>query len=81
MNTVSFPLSSLATGESARVTAVEAAGEMGRRLLELGLVEGGEVRCLFRAPAGDPTAYLIRGAVIALRRKDAAEVRVEGRGG
>ena len=79
MNIDTCPLSALAVGESGRVAAVDVPGEMGRRLLELGLVEGGEVDCLFRSPAGDPTAYLIRGAVIALRCKDAAGVRVERR--
>ena len=77
MNIECCPLSSLAPGETGRVRAVETAGEMGRRLMELGLVPGGEVGCLFRSPGGDPTAYLIRGAVIALRRRDAAGVRVE----
>ena len=34
------------------------------------------MRCLFAAPSGEPRAYRIRGAVIALRREDAALVRV-----
>ena len=49
-----------------------------RRLLELGLVAGTRVRCLGRSPLGDPSAYEIRGAVIALRDRDSAGVLVEG---
>ena len=49
---------------------------MRRRLLELGLVPGTRVTCAAVSPAGDPAAYLIRGAVIALRRKDAGGVRL-----
>ena len=34
--------------------------------------------CIAKSPAGDPAAYLIRGAVIALRGKDAAGIQVGG---
>jgi ferrous iron transport protein A len=50
---------------------------MRRRLQDLGLVTGTHVTCLQRASAGDPTAYLIRGAVIALRRDDAVQIEME----
>ncbi len=45
-----------------------------RRLLDLGLTRGAYLRCLFASPAGDPRAYLVRGAVVALRAADAAQV-------
>ena len=41
-----------------------------RRLLDIGLVEDTEVECLGQSPLGDPCAYLIRGAVIAIRSED-----------
>ena len=49
------------------------------RLMDLGLTRGARVRCLFAAPSGEPRAYLIRGAVIALRREDAALVCASAR--
>ena len=49
---------------------------MGRRLLDIGFTEGTRVQCLYAAPSGEPRAYLVRGAVIALRREDAARVRL-----
>lgn len=70
-------LDRLAPGQSAHVTQVHSTGPMGRRLADLGLIPGTRVVCLFRSPSGDPAAYLIRGAVIALRRGDAAQIRVE----
>ena len=70
-------LNTLRVGESALVSHIEAEPAMRRRLLELGLVPGTRVTCAAVSPAGDPAAYLIRGAVIALRRKDAAEVLLE----
>ena len=44
--------------------------------MDLGLTHGARVRCLFAAPGGDPRAYRIRGAVIALRSEDAELVCV-----
>lgn len=54
------------------------AGEraMRRRLMDMGLIPGTRVTCVVASPAGDPSAYLIRGAVVALRGRDAAGIRV-----
>ena len=71
-----FPLSGLAEGEDARVHALRLSGSIRRRLQDLGLVAGTRVTCIPRAAAGDPTAYLSRGAVIALRQADAAQIEV-----
>ena len=49
---------------------------MRRRLQDLGLIRGTAVQCLEKSPLGDPTAYRIRGTVIALRKRDAASVRI-----
>lgn len=50
---------------------------MRRRLLDLGLIAHTEVMCLGRSPLGDPSAYLIRGAVIAIRTKDSQNIIIE----
>lgn len=68
------PLSALKVGEQARVSCLCAEEGMRRRLLDLGMVTGTPIRCLYRGPSGDPTAYLVRGAVIALRRRDSAGI-------
>ena len=70
-------LCDLDVGETARVTAVRAAGAMALRLRELGLLEGEPVACVGVSPLGDPRAYRICGAVIALRNADARMVEVE----
>ncbi len=73
-------LNELRPGESATVRGLlpDNGRKIIRRLMDLGLTRGARVRCLFAAPSGEPRAYLIRGAVIALRREDAALVRAEG---
>lgn len=69
-------LSSLQCGQSAVVRAIETQGAMRRRLQDIGLISGTRVECVGVSPLGDPAAYLIRGAVIALRQADAAQIEV-----
>jgi ferrous iron transport protein A len=45
-------------------------------MLDLGLVPGTIVESVRRSPAGDPTAYIIRGAVIALRSEESSKIFV-----
>lgn len=54
-------------------------GPMRRRLQDIGLIDGTEVVCLRKSPSGDPVAYLIRGAVIALRSEDSSKILIENR--
>lgn len=51
--------------------------ELTKRLTGLGFYKGAEAVRLFSAPNGDPTAYLIRGTVVALRERDAERISVE----
>mgnify|MGYP001269796890 FL=1 len=66
-------------GESARVSGISPAcqGSQRRRLLDLGVVAGTTIEVVFESAAGDPVAYNIRGALIALRREQAAWIRIE----
>lgn len=70
-------LSQLPPGGWGRVSALGGGGTLRRRLLDLGLSRGTAVQALGRSPAGDPTAYWIRGTVIALRAEDAGQIAVE----
>ena len=77
-----MPLCDLPTGEQARVVALHHP-TLRRRLMDIGLVPGALVTCVGRSPGGDPAADEVCGAVIAIRRTDAAcvEISVEERGG
>ena len=75
--TQELTLSALQPGECGRVRALRIFGPMRRRLRELGLVEGAGLCCLGRSPLGDPAAYSLYGAVLALRDADSAEITVE----
>ena len=63
-------LSQLKPGEFGEVIKLSGENGIKRRLEDLGLVEGTRVECIQRSALGDPTAYSIRGAVIALREED-----------
>ncbi|MGI5891140.1 MAG: FeoA family protein [Bacillota bacterium] len=70
-------LNKIPEGQMAIVTKLLSQGTMRRRLLDLGVVEGTKITCLQKSPAGDPIAYFIRGAVIALRSEDSSNILVE----
>ena len=69
----------LAPGHRAWVGELSAQGELRRQLRDLGFVPGAQVECLGKSPLGDPAAYRVRGAVVALRRRDAQLIAL-GRG-
>jgi DtxR family Mn-dependent transcriptional regulator len=71
-------LSSLRPGGKANVLGLTPAcrGAERRRLLDLGFVAGTPVEVEMVSPAGDPTAYRVRGTVIALRREQAGLIRI-----
>lgn len=75
-----FGLDCLGVGKSAVVKRLEADGSMRRRLLDIGLIENTVVECVGISPAGDPHAFLIRGAVIAIRKEDCKKILVIPRG-
>jgi len=76
---VGEPLSALQAGDSGRVVAISrrCRGAERRRLLDLGVLPGTVIRAELRSPNGDPTAYRIRDALIALRVEQADLIRIE----
>ena len=72
------PLSSLKPDEEAEIVAVSRTMHPAERhrLLDLGVLPGAKVRVEFSSPLGEPVAYLIRGALIALRDDQAKKIFV-----
>ena len=70
-------LDDLPLGKKGRVFSLSSSGMERRRMLDLGLINGTTVEPLHKSPSGDPIAYLIRGAVIALRNEDAKKIFVK----
>ena len=67
-------LDKLEAGQKATVLSLNTVGDMRRRFIDLGLIAGTNVVCVGKSPLGDPSAFLIRGAVIAIRSEDAVTV-------
>ena len=69
-------LKDIKPGQRATVVSLQSTGSMRRRLLDIGLIENTDVECLGRSPGDDPTAFLIRGAVIAIRSEDCRDILI-----
>lgn len=70
-------LDQLQPKESGIVLKINATDKIKRRFLDLGIIPSTEIQVLYESPFQDPKAYLIRGAVIALRKEDAAMIEVQ----
>lgn len=69
-------LDRLPVGRRATVAALATPPGQRRRMLDLGFVPGAAVTPVQESPWGDPVAYAVCGAVIALRRADARLIAV-----
>ena len=74
MEKKNIPLNELKVGQRGTVSQLLSDTSTGRRLQDIGLIEGTKVECIQKSPSGDPIAFLIRGAVIALRTEDSSSV-------
>lgn len=74
-------LNTLKNGEFAYIDKLNISGDMRRRLQDIGLTKCTKVQCIGRSPLGDPIAFLIRGAVIAIREEDCKGIAVQNYGG
>jgi DtxR family Mn-dependent transcriptional regulator len=73
------PLSALKPGQAGRVINISprCRGPERRRMLDLGILPGTLVQAEMNSPSGDPTAYRVRGALIALRDEQAVYINVQ----
>lgn len=69
-------LQQLPLGSFGRVVELNLEGLARRRMLDLGLVVNSVVETVRRSPAGDPIAFCIRGALIALREEESSLILV-----
>lgn len=69
-------LDTLDVGEKAVVVSLSSEGAERRRMVDLGILPGTRIEVLMRSPLGDPIAYRVRGASVALRREQAARIAI-----
>ena len=70
-------LRQMTDNQSGIISAVTARGEMGRRIRDMGLVPGTEIKIQGRAPLYDPVAVRVMGFTLTLRNNEADYIEVE----
>ena len=66
----------LSVGESGRVARVTGTDDVSRRLLEMGVTPGVELRLIGAAPLGDPLEFELRGYRLSLRKREAEHIEL-----
>ncbi len=70
-------LRELKPGQQGKVTSVGTSGSMKRRIMDMGVTPGVEIRVIKVAPLGDPIEVNVRGYELSLRKDEAAQIVVE----
>lgn len=70
-------LSDIKVGDKVKILKVDADKLIKRRLQDIGLFENTNVECVLKSSFGSTFAYLIKGALIAIRREDISKIEVE----
>jgi ferrous iron transport protein A len=64
-------------GGTARVVKVHGEGAVRRRIMDMGITRGVDIKITKVAPLGDPLEVTVRGYELSLRKEDAARIEVE----
>ena len=70
-------LKDLAIGDTAKVVRLHGTGAVKRRIMDMGLTKGVEVKIRKLAPLGDPIEITVRGYELSIRKADAETIEVE----
>ena len=63
-------------GQNCKILKINADDQIKGRLFDIGLIPESLVTCVGKSPLGDPKAFLIGGAVIALRKEICQKILV-----
>jgi ferrous iron transport protein A len=75
-NGMTLVAAELEVGQSGRVLRVFGSDEVSRRILEMGVTPGVEIRRLGTAPLGDPLEFELRGYRLSLRKSEAQHIEL-----
>jgi Fe2+ transport system protein FeoA len=70
-------LSEMREGQQATIVRIGGNGALRRRILEMGMIKGAEIRVEKYAPLKDPIEIVVKGAHLSLRVGEAAQITVE----
>ena len=69
-------LNEIEINKTCKIVRINCKDDIKRRLLDLGLIKGTKIKPVFISPSGDPTAYEVRGSLIAIRKNDAKLIKI-----
>lgn len=69
-------LADLRPGQAAEIVSIDCDRRMSRRLMEMGLLPGTEIRVVRVAPLGDPLELRLRDYSLSVRRSEASRIAV-----
>ncbi len=75
MRTIS--LRQMQVDQTGTIISVKGIGELGRRIRDMGLIPGKEIKIQGRAPLHDPVSLRIMGFTLTLRNNEADHIEVE----
>ncbi len=64
-------------GDKVKVVRLHGEGVVKRRMMDMGITKGAEVRIRKTAPLGDPVEVTVRGYELSLRKADAEMIEIE----
>ena len=70
-------LRDLKPGQQGKVTSISTTGAMKRRIMDMGVTPGVEIRVVKVAPLGDPVEVNVRGYELSLRKDEATQIQVQ----
>ena len=74
--TLETTLDKLPINEYGKIIKLKVNNSLKRRLQDLGLIENSLIKAIYKSPLKDPTAYFIRGSIIALRQDDSKNIYI-----
>lgn len=58
------------------IKKINCRGNIKRRILDLGMIEGTKIKPVLKSPLGDPIAYEVRGSLISLREEESKSIEI-----
>ena len=72
-----YTLKDVPVGETCQVVAIRGTGPLKRRLMDMGITKGTEIKVTKLAPLGDPMELTVRGYQLSLRKEEAQNIEVK----
>lgn len=69
-------LNEVRLNEEVKIKKINCTGNVKRRILDLGMIEGTKIKPVLKSPLGDPTAYEVRGSLISLREEESRNIEI-----